>query len=375
MQRATDVLIMGGGVIGTSIAYHLRKRKIGVTIVERETAGSQASGAAAGLLAPLGPLSGPGPFADLLLSSFALFPELVSELEERSGQPLEYRQTGALRSIRNPKRTANLKKRLDAWQQLGLALYWLTGEEARQREPLLSPDVCAAIYAPQESQIKAPQLVRAFAKAAQNLGAVMYEQTEIIGIQKSGTTVTGVKTRQGETLACKHLVLAPGAWTAQYETWFDITLPVRPLRGQMLSLRAPAVPLKHIIFGEAAYIAPRGQSILIGATKEEAGFDTQVTAEGISWLHETASKFIPALRESSRENAWAGLRPQTPDKWPILGPLPNWENVTLAAGHNSVGIILSPLTGRTIAELVATGHTPEIICPFSLKRFQVERPV
>src|SRR5579884_2219471 len=141
MKHITDVVIVGGGVIGTAIAYYLRKLQVDTTLLERDEIGSQASSAAAGLLAPLGPLSGPGPFADLLLSSFALFPSLVPELEEASNLVLEYEHLGALRTVSNPKRIANLKKRMLSWEPLGLQMYWLTGEEARQREPHLGPEV------------------------------------------------------------------------------------------------------------------------------------------------------------------------------------------------------------------------------------------
>lgn len=377
MPHTTDVLIIGGGVIGTSIAYHLRKLDIDVALLERAEIGSQASSAAAGLLAPLGPLSGPGPLADLLLTSFAIFPALVPELEEASGMRLEYEQRGALRTVLNPKRVAHLQKRLKAWEPLGLRMHWLTGDEARQREPLLGPDVCAAIYAPEEAQIKASQVVKAFAKAASTMGARIYRHAEVVDLHRDGQKITRVTTAQGETFACKRLILAPGAWAGAYEKWLGITLPVRPLRGQMLSLQAPDLPLKHIIFGNAAYIAPRGSSVIVGATKEDAGFEVQVTEQATSALYDTAVKFLPALQECKREAAWAGLRPSTPDRGPILGAVPPWENVILAAGHNSVGIILSPLTGKAIAELVATGRSLEIIRPFSLARFQdhISKPI
>ncbi len=370
MQHITDVLVIGGGVIGTSIAYNLRKLGSEVTVLEKGAVGGQASSAAAGLLAPLGPLSGPGPLAALLLAGFSLFPSLVPELEDASGIHLGYEQIGALRAIRNPRRMSHLKKRMEAWRPLGLQMYWLTGDEARQREPLLTSAVCAAIYVPEESQIAAPHVVKAFAKAASNLGATILEHTEVVAIQKEGQKITGVQTKQGETITCKHVVLASGSWSGCYEAWFDLTLPVSPQKGQILSLRAPESSLKHIIFGDAAYIAPRGSSIIVGATKEDVGFDTRVTEEGISWLYDTATRFIPVLQTSAREAAWAGLRPCTPDRWPILGPVPHWANLTLATGHNSVGIILSPLTGNAIAESIVTGQVPEIIRPFSLERFQ-----
>jgi len=373
MSQATEVVIIGGGVIGCAIAYFLRKRGIGVTVLERGEIGAQASSAAAGLLAPLGPLSGPGSLADLLLGSFALFPDLVTELEDASGIRVEYERTGALRTVRNAKRVAILRKRMEEWQPLGLQMYWLSGDEARQREPLLAPDICGAIYAPEESQVRAPLLVKAFAQAATRLGAVFYGHREINGIQRHGTKVTGVYTSEGETIACGHLVIAAGAWAARCGDWLGFELPVSPLRGQILSLRQAGLPfplLRHIIFGEAIYLAPKEDgTIVVGATKEEVGFDAHVTADGVIRLLESAMKLAPMLRKSAVEALWAGLRPKTPDGQPILGAAPNWENVTLATGHNSVGVLLSAITGQSVAEFVATGRSPGVIAPFAPARF------
>src|SRR5215469_16284533 len=297
MSKSSDVVIVGGGVIGCAIAYFLRKRGIGVTVLERGEIGAQASGAAAGLLAPLGPLSGPGPLADLLLGSFALFPELVTELEDASGIRVEYKQTGALRIMRDAKRVASLRKRMEEWQPLGLQMYWLSGDEARQRELLLASDICAAIYAPEESQVRAPLLVKAFAQAASRLGAVFYRHSEIKGLQRHGTRVSGVYTSEGKTLACDHLVIAAGAWAARCGDWLGFKLPVSPLRGQILALRQAglsSLPLRHIVFGEAAYLAPKEDgTIVVGATKEEVGFDARITVDGVAWLLETARKLAP----------------------------------------------------------------------------------
>lgn len=370
METTTDVIVIGGGIIGCSIAYYLRKAGIDVIVLDQGEIGTQASSAAAGLLAPLGSLSGPGPYADLLLASWSMLPELIPELEEASGVRVEYAQTGALRVVRNPKSSANLRKRMQEWQPLGLKMYWLNGDEARQQEPLLAPDICAAIYAPEESQVKAPSLTRAFALAAEHLGAKLYSHCEVLGVRREQDSVTGVYTAQGETMACTHLVLASGAWAAECGIWLDLPLPVTPQRGQILTLRQPNPPLRHLLFGEAVYLAPKmNGTVVVGATKEEVGFHKQVTAGGVSWLLNTAIRLAASFDGCGIEQMWAGLRPKTPDNFPILGPAPYWENVTLAVGHGSVGIMLSAITGHSITESIVTGIVPELIEPFSMARF------
>ena len=150
-------------------------------------------------------------------------------------------------------------------------------------------------------------------------------------------------------------------------------MPVSPQRGQILSLKQPLPPLpslQHIVFGEAAYLAPKsGNTIIVGATREEVGFDKHLTTGGLAWLLNTAIRLTPSLESCAIDRLWTGLRPKTPDQQPILGAAPNWENVALAVGHGSVGIMLSAITGQTIAELVTTGRTPEIVRGFGVEGF------
>lgn len=370
MPEKTNIAIIGGGITGCAIAYFLRKSGINVIVFDRGEIGAEASSAAAGILAPLGSLSGPGSFADLLLASWKMFPALIPELEAASGVTTEYEQSGTLHVARSPQSVKNLRKRMEEWQPLGLEMHWLDGSETRGLEPSLASDVAAAVYAPQEAQAKAPQLMRAFALAAANLGAVLRAHTKIAGVQRQGQRVTGITTAQGETITCDQLVIATGAWSARWSEWLDLLLPVTPQRGQILTLRQPATPIRQVVFGEAIYFAPKqDNTIVVGATKEEVGFDTRLTAGGISWLLSTAIRLAPSLEGSTLQQMWAGLRPHTPDHHPILGRAPGWENVSLAIGHNSVGILLSAITGQSLVELLATGSTPEVIRAFGVERF------
>jgi glycine oxidase len=201
-------------------------------------------------------------------------------------------------------------------------------------------------------------------------GATIAEHKEVVSIQSHKGNVVSVAMADGDSLLCNHLVLASGAWSQHCGKWFNITLPVVPQRGQMLALRQPSSPIRHIIIGDGIYLAPKQDgTVIVGATKEEVGFDRQVTAGGALWLLESAIKLVPALEQCAVERLWSGLRPKTPDTFPILGRATGWENVTLAVGHSSFGILLSAITGQTITELVTTGQTPEIIRPFSLERF------
>ncbi|WP_201387100.1 FAD-dependent oxidoreductase [Ktedonobacter sp. SOSP1-85] len=243
-----------------------------------------------------------------------------------------------------------------------------TGNEARKQEPLLDPHILAAIYAPEESQVKAPQVIQAYYQAAQRLGAIFYPHEEVIGFQHHDNQVTEVVTAR-QSISCKYLIITAGSWAAQCGEWLNLDIPVTPLKGEIISYCQPTHQLRHIIFGEGAYLAPKGESTIVGATKADTGFDTQVTEKGIAWLENATSKLIPSLAQSTFTSAWAGLRPKTPDTRPILGPAPQWKNVILATGHNSVGVILSAITGQTITETISISQIPQIIQSFTLERF------
>ena len=378
MQSTTDVLIIGGGVIGCSIAYNLRKLGVAVTVVDTGEIGAEASSAAAGLLAPLGSLSGPGPLADLLLASWSMFPALVPELEEASGIHLAYECSGSLRVVRNPKNVANLRKRMQAWQPLGLEMQWLTGDEARWRQDYgILPGVRFAVEGNghvYEQTWRKPAVTVIAQEAAANLGAELYPHHQVIGAVSHTNNITKIRLSQGAAIDCKHVIVATGAWTCDMESLLDIALPVMPQRGQMLALKQPAAPLalKHIIFGEAIYLAPKNDgTIVVGATREDAGFEKHLTAGGIAWLLATAIRLLPGLAGAAIDQMWAGLRPKTPDNLPILGKASRWQNVTLAVGHGSIGVALSAITGKSIAELVVTGNVPAWLAPFSAERFAV----
>lgn len=371
MSHATDVLIIGGGVIGCSIAYQLAKRGVCVRVLEQGKLGAQASGAATGLLAPIKLLArGDDPYLSLQLTSMKLFPHFVRELEDVTGQCVEHHQTGTLR-IASPKQEPRLDAWVAHWQEVGYQMQVLRGDEIQRMEPSLSSAYTTAVTIPEEPQVQACLYMDAIIQAARLHGVVFSEGEEVVSIDRVGSRVVGVHTRQGESLTCGHLVIATGAWSARVGEWLRLVLPVSPLQGQSVMIRQPERAIRHILFGEGVYIAPKPQGMLyIGATCDEVGFELQVTEEGITRLVQAASLIVPSLVVSQRECSWAGLRPRTPDHRPILGRVPEWSNVSLACGHNGFGILLSVITGQVLAESIATGADVDILHPYTVERFR-----
>lgn len=370
MRHSSRIVIVGGGVIGCSIAYHLAKRGFQVHLLERDEMGAQASGAAAGLFSWLKPMSKMDAYNRLLLASRNLFPSLVAELEEATGIVVEYEQCGTLRTIQHAVRIRRVQPWARACQAAGLQVALLTEAETRQLEPLLAPEICGAISFPDEGQVRATRMVEALAQAARSYGATLRTHTAVVGVEQAHGRVIAVKTAEGEALPCDHLIIASGAWAADCGAWLKRTLPISPERGQVLALHQPSSPIRHILIGKGIYIAPKQDgTVIVGATKDDVGFDARNTAGGVLWLLESACQLVPELASCAIERIWAGLRPRTPDREPILGAAPGWENVTLAVGHYSFGVLLSAITGHALAELLATGQTPELIRPFSLARF------
>ncbi len=374
MHQSTDVAILGGGVIGCSIAYYLSKAGVQVSVLEREEVAAEASSAAAGLLAPLEVVTGPKAGADLFLAGWSLTTALVPEIEAVSGVQVEYQRTGALHLIMNADEQSTLHRYAEVWQAQGSDVTWLAGDELHQYEPALNPALDAALYVPHATSIRPRLMTRAYAESARKLGTHIYEHTEVTGLQHHAGRVMGVQTAQGETIGCQRVVIAAGAWSAHIGSWLGLNIPVVPARGQILSLRQPAIPLQHTIFGNGVYLVPKVDStIYVGATIERVGFNKSNTAGGLAWLLSGAIQLLPELEHATLAHIWSGLRPLSSDSYPILGKAPGWENVILATGHGTGGFELSAITGKTIAELMTTGQTPELIQPFGLERFMEKR--
>ena len=370
MPSKADVIVVGGGVIGCAIAYYLSRERAIVVVLERGLIGGEASGAAAGMLAPLAEAHGPSPFLDLCLASHRLFPELADTLRAEVGVDIEYVPSGLLRVVFTEAQETELRSHLEWQAGLGMGVRWLDGDTARGLEPLLSPRLRGAVYSPLEHQVNPGKLVQGLARAAEAQGAVIRQETPVAGLLRHGSRITGVRLA-GETLSADAVVLAAGPWTKRLAAALGVPVPVRPVRGQMLALGGGPPPVRHIIWGPKGYMAPKVNGFLfVGATVEEVGFRKSTTVRGLASLRRMANALVPALTYATQVDAWAAFRPGSADSLPILGAVPGWEGLWVASGHYRNGILLSPITGLLMARSLLDGKPAEGLSAFSPARFQ-----
>ncbi|MYC76291.1 glycine oxidase ThiO [Candidatus Poribacteria bacterium] len=377
MSGEKNVIIIGGGVIGLGIGWQLAKAGVSVTIHEQAEAGRAASWAAAGMLAPLAEAHSEEPeLLKLGSQSLARYPQWVRELESDAEMSTGYRVEGTLIVGLEPDDTHQLQHLYTAQQDLGLDVTWLTGREAREIEPALSPRVTAAIRCESDHQVDNRLMVKALQHAYQRYGGVLYENSTIERIVIKSEIVTGVQTQESFQTA-DMIVLAAGCWSAQIEGLPDtIVPPVRPVKGQMLALQMEAgIRVKNVIrtvrarYPMSVYLVPRTDGrLIVGATSEEMGFDTRLTAGGVFELLRGAWEAVPGIYELPLLETWTGLRPGSRDNAPILGETPI-KNLIYATGHYRNGILLTPITAYEISKLILTGETSETIAPFRLDRF------
>jgi glycine oxidase len=366
--RADDVVVVGGGIVGCSVAFHLARAGVGVRLLERAAVGGAASGVAAGMLLPVGEAEDKGPLLSWGLRSLACFPERALELRERSGIDPEYEPSGALHLATSDADATALR---DKGRSLAdCDVVWLEADAVRERVPDLAPGVRGALWSPREAHVRSDLLTRAYAEAARRGGAQIESGVEARGLVFEGGRVVGVETAAG-VLGAGQVVLCPGAWAARCGDWLPegIGLPVEPVRGQILSL-ASHPPFREILAGDDIYLVPRRDgSLTIGATVERAGFDDQVTAEGVARLLRSAFDLVPALGDVAFAGARSGLRPETPDRLPLIGAAAGCEGVVVAAGHYRNGVLLSPVTGEIVTDCVLGRGLPDDAASFAPDRF------
>ncbi len=366
-----DVVVVGGGVIGLGIAWRAALAGLEVAVVD-DAPGRGASWAAAGMLAPVTEVHhGEHDLLELNLAAAARWPGFAVELEERASRSVGYRRCGTLIVARDADDNAALADLYDFQRSLGLEVQRLRSRECRQLEPGLAPGVRGGILAAGDHQVDNRALVAALLVACERAG-VRRRSGRVAAVRVSGDRTRGVVLAGGEPLEARTVVLAAGCWTSTLGGLPPGLLPpVRPVKGQLLHLRGPGdTPLcQRNVRGLDVYVVPRGDGrVVVGATVEEQGFDTTVTAGAVHDLLRAALELLPEVSELELTEAVAGLRPGSPDNAPLLGPSA-LDGLVIASGHYRNGVLLTPVTADGIAALLASGRVPESLAPFSPCRF------
>lgn len=378
----TDVLVVGGGIIGLAVAWRAAQRGLAVTVADPDPGGGAAE-VAAGMLAAVTELHyGEQTLLALNLESARRYPAFVAELEEVSGRSVGHRSCGTLAVALDADDRAHLRELHALQLRSGLESQWLTGRECRRLEPMLAPGVRGGLRVDGDHQVDPRRLAVALVVACERAG-VELRRDRADRLLVENDRAVGVAFADGRELRAERTVLAAGSRSGRLGGLPPEALPpVRPVKGQVLRLTVPPAyapflsrTVRAVVRGSQVYLVPRADGeLVVGATSEELGFDTTVTAGGVYELLRDAHELVPGITELPLTEARAGLRPGSPDNAPLLGPsaLPG---LLLATGHYRNGVLLTPVTGDAIAETLATGVLPEEIHPFTPDRFRSAAPV
>ncbi|MFI2510210.1 glycine oxidase ThiO [Streptomyces sp. NPDC018972] len=374
--RTSDVLVVGGGIIGLVTAWRAAQRGLATAVVDPEPGGGAAE-VAAGMLAAVTELHyGEETLLGLNLASARRYPGFAAELTELTGHDLGYRACGTLAVALDADDRAHLRELHALQQRSGLDSQWLSGRDCRRLEPMLAPGVRGGLRVDGDHQIDPRRLAAALVTACERAGVTVHRAwAERLVV--AGDRATGVVTADGTDLGAGQVVLAAGSLSGRLAgVPEDVLPPVRPVKGQVVRLTMPtrhgpflSRTVRAVVRGSHVYLVPRGNGeLVVGATSEEMGWDTTVTAGGVYELLRDAHELVPGITELPLTETRAGLRPGSPDNAPLLGPT-GLEGLLLATGHYRNGVLLTPVTGDVMAEVLTTGVLPEVARPFTPRRF------
>ncbi|MEY4166439.1 MAG: hypothetical protein RIR52_263 [Acidobacteriota bacterium] len=373
-MRDNDLLVIGGGLIGCSVAWEAAKRGLRVTVLERGEVGSGATYAAGGMLAPLSEADGESPFLQLARRSAELYPGFVADLRAAVGIDVEYRTEGTLYLSLSDSDDLELESRYRWQHESGLKVERLTSTELLRLEPALTPETRWALLFPDDRQVNNRRLITAVHEAALASGVVFRTNTAVErllidgsdGQSTDGLSIRGVRLDSG-SLEANRVVIAAGCWSCRITD--APATGVKPIRGQMIAVRNTSPPVRHVVYSHRGYLIPRLDGRLIaGSTTEEVGFDCRNTAGGIASVLTHAAEMMPAFMNQPIVETWAGLRPRATDHLPILGADPLIRGLIHATGHYRNGILLAPVTARIVGDLLTGVETGIDLIPFSPSR-------
>jgi glycine oxidase len=347
------VLILGGGVIGLATAFELSRRNYNVTVLEKTICGGQASGAAAGMLAPYSEIGeDPDDFFQLCLDSLRMYKKWQADVKEIAQMEFEFTESGSLHAVYHDADVLALETRQSWQREWGAKAELISGEKLWKMEPELSKKVKAAMYYPEEAHVFAPDYVKALEVACRLNGVNIIDQLEQVEVMDWSQSIT-VRAKNGQEFNGDRLIICSGAWSGELEETFGVRIPVYPIRGQICAYEVPVTQIKHIVYTSQGYLVPKANGTLVnGASEDIAGFQTEVTDKGIARLTNWNKHVFPFLENQTPFHTWAGLRPATQDGFPLIGKLEEAPLVVFATGHYRNGILLSPITAVAVADLL-----------------------
>ena len=369
MPESSDVVIVGGGAAGCSVAYHLALAGVKSTIIEGQGVATQASGFSAGGLNPLQGTGIPGPLGSLAMESYLMHLDLFGQLQDDTGIDYDGRIISLLKVAFDEEELAELQETEDVFAPVdGFETRWLDNREVLELEPRVSPKIIRGLVARGNAAMDSYKYTLALLQSAEKMGASIRSGT-VAGLERDNNRITGVRL-DDETISCGQIVLAMGPWSRKAEAWLDAYIPVDPLKGEITRMELPGTPLNHDLSGGGGSLHPKPDGLVwCGTTEEWRGFDKETSTSAHQSILEGAIRLVPDMADARLSLQTACLRPVTPDWLPIIGRLPGWDNVYLATGAGKKGILLSPGIGKSVADLMTQGETSLSIGPFSPDRF------
>ncbi len=367
MSTSYDCIVIGGGIVGAATARALAARGRRVLILDRAMPGGEASGASAGMLTPQVEVEADDPILPLSIVARQRYAELVPELDRRTGVNVGWAGGGSVQVALDAGEAARLEAQVGAQRALGLKAEWLGRAELSRRHPGIGPGVVGALFAPDDARVNNILLTAALLADAVRYGAEVADHEEVTEIVASSARVTTVKTARGH-YATAQAVVAAGAWSPALRG-LPRALPIEPVRGQIAVVSWPRGEPTGVLFGRHTYIVPRGEEAILGSTMEKAGFAKETTAGGMAAIFSGTIEMLPSLAEQRILRTWAGLRPLTPDGRPMIGADPDVAGLWYATGHGRKGVLLGPITGEIIRDLMLDGKTAWDVSSCSVTRF------
>jgi len=367
-MESTDILIIGAGIVGCSLARELARAGQRVIVVDAGKVGGASSSAAAGLLSPRFDESGSGPFLDLCRRGAVIYESWVNELRSDGAGDVGYRRTGLLSIVTSADEAEKLRSSLPHDVSAGRRAQWLDRDELRRREPALSERVLGAAWYVDDAHVEPARLVQQVARVAALAGVTINEDEPVRKLDRDGDRISAVHTSRG-SYRPGLIVLAAGAWSGELADAIGLRLPTRPVKGQMLLADCRVPPIRTPLHAGKALLIPWPDGRLaLGVTVEEVGFDDRVRLDSLLRILSQTIELVPPVGELALSYAWAGLRPATPDGWPYMGPVPPWKNLWISAGHFRKGTLVAPICAKLLAESIRAGKLHDSLAAFRPER-------